>query len=234
MATASLATIRAITFDMYGTLLDLEASFGEGLRRFLKVAGSGRDVADVVQLWEAAYLRESMVDTMLGRGRTLFERIRRDCLSRIFSRLGVEHTGDDIESLLTTCARVTLYSDVRHGLLSLKGKITLAVLSNGDLDSLERAVSGLSIPVDQIISAEQAGAYKPHSVVYRTAAEHLNLPPNQILHVAAHPWDIRGAKAFGMLGAYINRDNVPFGESTLQADLEVSKLTDLACHLGVA
>ena len=45
-----------------------------------------------------------MVDTMLGRGRTLFERIRRDCLSQILFRLGVKHTCDDIESLLTTSA----------------------------------------------------------------------------------------------------------------------------------
>jgi 2-haloacid dehalogenase len=231
MATEALTNVRAVTFDMYGTLLDLEASFGEGLGRFLRAAGSDRDVSDVVQLWEATYLRESMVDSMLGRGRTLFERIRRNSLSRILAKLGVAHTAAEIEDLLTTGARFTLYPDVQEGLLSLKGAVALAVLSNGDLGSLERTVSSLVIPVEHIVSAEQAGVYKPHSVVYRTAAEHLNLPPSRILHVAAHPWDIRGAKAFGMLGAYVNRENVPFGYSTLQADLEISNLTGLAAHL---
>ena len=107
----------------------------------------------------------------------------------------------------------SLFPDVLEGMLALKGKLTLALLSNGDLDSLEQAVSGLSIPVDSVVSAEQAGVYKPHSAVYRFAAEYLNLPPDQILHVAAHPWDVRGAKAFGLLGAYINREGIPYGEA---------------------
>ena len=51
--------------------------------------------------------------------------------------------------------------------------------------------------------------------------------------IAAHPWDIRGAKAAGLMGAYINRDSVPYGETAAPPDLEVSKLTELAARLGV-
>ena len=232
MASAALESVRAVTFDMYGTLLDLRASFSQGFSEFLTAKGASRDADEVVQLWEATYLRESMVDTMLGRGRTPFERIRRECLSQLLSRLGIAHTPDDVENLLTTNARVSLFHDVQEGLLALKGKFTLAVLSNGDLDSLQRAVSGLSIPVDRVISAEQAGVYKPHSAVYRYAIDSLNLQANQVLHVAAHPWDVRGAKATGLLGAYINRDNVPYSDSLPHPDLEVSKLTALASNLG--
>ena len=232
MTSAALGDVRAITLDMYGTLLDLETSFLHGISRFLKTKGSTREGRDVLQFWEATYLRESMVDTMLGRGRTLFEQIRRECLSQVFSSLGVSHDADDIERLLTTDAQVSLFPDVQEGLSALRDKYSLSVLSNGDLSSLERAVSGLSIPVHQVISAEQAGAYKPHSVVYRTAAEHLNLQPNQILHVAAHPWDIRGAKAFGFLGVYLNRHDIPFGDGSPQADLEIATLTELAGRLG--
>ncbi len=232
MTSAALGDVRAITLDMYGTLLDLETSFVQGFGRFLKAKGSSRDAAEVIQIWEAVYLRESMVDTMLGRGRTLFEKVRRVCLSQVFSGLGVSHNADDIERLLTTDAKVSLYPDVQEGVAALRDKFTLSVLSNGDLDSLERAVSGLSIPVHQVISAEQAGAYKPHSVVYRTAAERLNLQPSQILHVAAHPWDIRGAKAFGFLGVYLNRDNIPYGDGSPLADLEITTLTELAGLLG--
>ena len=234
MTLAALGNVRAITLDMYGTLLDLETSFAPGFGRFLEAKGSSRDAPDVIQIWEATYLRESMVDTMLGRGRTQFEVIRRQCLSQVFSSLGVSHTVDDIEKLLTTDAQVSLYPDVQDGLSALRDKYNLSILSNGDLNSLERAVSGLSIPVHQAISAEQAGAYKPHSVVYRTAAEHLNFQPNQILHVAAHPWDIRGAKAFGFLGVYLNRDNIPYGDGSPSADLEITTLTELAGRLGAA
>ena len=233
MAPAALENVRAITFDMYGTVLDLQASFVHGFGEFLKTHNSARDPAEMVRLWEATYLRESMVDTMIGRGRTPFERIRRDCLGQVFSTLGIANTLDDVEKLLTTNSRVSLFPDVLEGMLALKGKLTLVVLSNGDLDSLERAVSGLSIPVDSVISAEQAGVYKPHAAVYRFAAEHLNLPPNQILHVAAHPWDVRGAKASGLLGAYVNRESVPYRETAATPELEVSKLTQLAARLGI-
>ena len=234
MTSTALGNVRAIMLDMYGTLLDLETSFAPGFGRFLKAKGSSRDAAEVIQIWEATYLHESMVDTMLGRGRTPFEQIRRECLGQVFSHLAVPHTSGDIERLLTTEANVSLFPDVQEGLSALRDKYGLSVLSNGDLGSLERAVSGLSIPVHQVISAEQAGAYKPHSVVYRTAAEHLNLQPNQILHVAAHPWDIRGAKAFGFLGIYLNRDNIPYGDGSPSADLEITTLTELAGRLGTS
>ncbi|PKB71725.1 MAG: haloacid dehalogenase, type II [SAR202 cluster bacterium Io17-Chloro-G6] len=233
MTSAALGDIRAITLDMYGTLLDLETGFAQGFGRFLKSKGSSRHAAEVIQIWEAVYLRESMVDTMLGRGRTLFEKVRRECLSQVFSSLHVDHKPEDIERLLTTDAQVSLFPDVQEGVSALREKFTVSVLSNGDLDSLDRAISGLSIPVHKVISAEQAGAYKPHSVVYRTATEQLNLQPSQILHVAAHTWDIRGAKAFGFMGAYLNRDNIPYGGGFPQADLEITTLTELAEILGV-
>ena len=73
MISAAFGEIRAITLDMYGTLLDLEPSFVQGFGSFLKEKGTSRDAAEVIQIWEAVYLRESMVDTMLGRGRTLFD-----------------------------------------------------------------------------------------------------------------------------------------------------------------
>lgn len=232
MTLPALGDVRAITLDMYGTLLDLETSFVQGFGRFLKAKGSSRDASEVIQIWETVYLRESMVDTMLGRGRTPFEKVRLACLSQVFSSLGLDHNTSDIERLLTTEAQLSLYPDVQGGVSALRDKYTLSVLSNGDLDSLERAVAGLSIPVHQVISAEQAGAYKPHSVVYRTAAERLNLQPNQILHVAAHPWDIRGAKAFGFLGVYLNRENIPYGDAEPSADLEITTLNELAGRLG--
>ena len=228
----SLESVQAITFDMYGTLLDLDASYSDSIGRFTESKGYAGDVAGVIAAWEAAYLHESMVDTLLDQGRTPFERVRRVCLGKVLSSLKVPYTPDDVENVLTTQSKVTLFSDVIEGLSALRDRFTLAVLSNGDLKPLERAVSGLNIPVPRVISAEQAGSYKPHPSVYRTAVEALGLPADQILHVASHPWDIRGAKTFGMLGAYINRLGVPYGESSPQADLEVPALIGLASKLS--
>ena len=229
-----LGPVRAITFDMYGTLLDLVASFASGFDEFLKAKGYPGSANDVVQAWETTYLHESNVDSLLGGPRTPFEVVRRVTLSQLFHKLKIAHTKDDIEQLVTTKATPTLFPDVKEHLtrLQAQGKYQMSVLSNGDLESLDRAVSGLGIPVDRAISAEQAGYYKPHSGVYQHAIKELGLPGEQVLHVAAHAWDIRGARAAGMAGAYINRYDIPYVDADgSQADLEVPGLAELADRL---
>ncbi|MBT99616.1 MAG: hypothetical protein CL902_13490 [Dehalococcoidia bacterium] len=179
-----------------------------------------------------AYLHESNVDSLLGRPRTPFEVVRRLTLSQLFFKLKISHSKDDIENLVASKATPTLFPDVKEPLTRLRGKYQMAVLSNGDLKSLDGAVNGLGIPVDRAISAEQAGFYKPHSGVYQHALKELGLPGEQVLHVAAHAWDIRGARAAGMAGAYINRYDIPYVDADgSQADLEVSGLEELANRL---
>jgi 2-haloacid dehalogenase len=227
-----LEPIGAITFDMYGTLLDLVASFAAGFDGFLKSKNYQGSADEVVQAWEMAYLHESNVDTLLGRPRTPFEIVRRLALSQLFFKLKIDHTKDDIEELVTTKATPTLFSDVKENMTRLKSQYQMVVLSNGDLDSLERAISGLGIPVDCAISAEQAGFYKPHTGVYRYAISEIGLRGEQVLHVAAHAWDVRGARAAGMAGAYINRYAIPYVDADgSKADLEVSDLAGLADRL---
>jgi 2-haloacid dehalogenase len=229
-----LGPVRAITFDMYGTLLDLVASFASGFDEFLKSKGYAGSADDVIQAWETTYLHESNVDSLLNRPRTPFEVVRRVTLSQLFHKLKISHTEDDIEQLVTTKATPTLFPDVKEHLARLQtlGKYRVWVLSNGDLASLDRAVSALGIPVDGAISAEQAGYYKPHAGVYQHAIKELGLPGEQILHVAAHAWDIRGARAAGMAGAYINRYGIPYVDADgSQADLEVPGLAELADQL---
>lgn len=224
-----LEPISAITFDMYGTLLDLVASFASGFEDFLKSRNYPGGADEVVQAWETAYLHESNVDSLLGRPRTPFEIVRRITLSQLFFKLKIQHTQDDIEELITIKATPALFPDVKEHLTRLQGKFQMAVLSNGDLESLNRAINGLGIPVDRAISAEQAGYYKPHAGVYQHAVKELGLPGAQVLHVAAHAWDVRGARAAGMAGAYINRYDIPYVDvDGSKADVEVSSLKGLA------
>ncbi len=235
MQTSPLESVRAITFDMYGTLLDLEASFASGFAEFLNAKGHPGGAGEVVRAWESAYLHESNVDSLLGGPRTPFEVVRRVSLSQLFFKLKIDHTKDDIERLVTTMATPALFPDVKENLARLRGRYRMSVLSNGDLESLDRAVSGLGIPVDRAISAEQAGHYKPHAGVYQHAIKELGLPAGQVLHVAAHAWDIRGARAAGMTGAYINRHGIPYiAADGSQAELEVPGLKELADRLTAA
>ena len=225
--------VRAITFDLYGTLLDLEATFAPGFDSFLKERDFPADAAEVVRTWEWAYLHEGMVDTFLGGPRTPFEQLRRTTLSQEFTRMGVKHSREDIEDLLTARATPTLFPDVVEALSAMRGRYTLSVLSNGDLVMLERIVSNLGIPVDRTISVEQADCYKPDLRVYRRAAELLLLNAGEILHVAAHAWDIRAAQVAGMRGAYVDRHRIPFAPFTDQRpDLVTANLPELASILS--
>ncbi len=228
-----LEPVRAITLDMYGTLLDLEASFAPGFAEFLKAKRYPGNASEVVQAWEAAYLHESNVDSLMGRPRTPFEVVRRLTLGQLFFKLKIEHSKDDIERLVTSKATPTLFHVGKENLTRLKSKYTMSVLSNGDLESLDRTVGGLGIPVDQANSAEQAGYYKPHAGVYQHAIKELGLPGEQVLHVAAHAWDIRRARAAGMAGAYINRYDIPYVDADgSKPDLEVPGLAELADWLA--
>ena len=235
MQKLSLAPVRAITFDMYGTLLDLVARFASGFDEFLKAKGYPGSADDVIQVWETTDLHESNVDSLLNRPRSPFEVVRRVTLSQLFHKLKISHTKNDIEQLVTTKATPTLFPDVKEQLVRLQslGKFRMPVLSNGDLASLGRAVTGLGIPVDDAISAEQAGYYKPHAGVYQHVIKELGLPGDQIFHVAAHAWDIRGARPAGMAGAYINRYDIPYVDGS-QADLEVPGLAEQADQMTQA
>ena len=227
------SAVRAITFDLYGTLLDLEATFAPAFDSFLRERNAAVDAAELVRTWEWAYLHEGMVDTFLGGPRTPFEQLRRTTLSQVFARVGIEHSREDIEELLAVRATPTLFPDVAESLTSLRGRYTLSVLSNGDLAVLERIVSTLGIPVHRTISVEQADCYKPDLRVYHRAAELLEAETGGILHVAAHAWDIRAAQAAGMRGAYVDRHNIPFAPYTDDSpDLETATLPELAAILS--
>ena len=233
MAPFDSSQIRTITFDLYGTLLDLEATFAPAFAGFLQERGADLDSADLVRTWEWAYLHEGMVDTFLGGPRTPFEQLRRTTLSQVFARLGIEHNRDDIEDLLGNRVTPTLFPDVVESLTAMRDRYTLSVLSNGDLSVLERIVSTLNIPVHRTISVEQAGCYKPDLRVYRRASELLSTSAGEILHVAAHAWDIRAAQAAGMRGAYIDRHAIPFAPFTDECpDIETATLPELASILA--
>ena len=233
MSPFSTAAIRAVTFDLYGTLLDLEATFAPAFDGFLRARGVAADAAELVRTWEWAYLHEGMVDTFLGGPRTSFKQLRRTTLSQVFTRIGIEHSRDDIEELLTAQVTPTLFPDVLESLAAMRERYTLSVLSNGDLAVLERIVATLGIPVHRTISVEQAGCYKPDLRVYRKAAELLSADSREILHVAAHAWDIRAAKVSGMRGAYVDRHGIPYAPFTEErADIETANLPELAAILA--
>ena len=132
-----LGPVRAITFDMYGTLLDLVAGFGAGLEEFLEGRTYSGGADDVIQAWEATYLHESNVDSLLGSSRTPFEVVHRVTLSQLFHKLNMLHTKGGIEQLVATKATSILFPDLKEHLTWIQslGKYEMSVLSNRDRDT---------------------------------------------------------------------------------------------------
>ena len=170
--------VRALTFDMYGTLLDLPTTFYQCLRRIPERKGGTAPARPICKtLWEREYLMESMVDTLIGGGRTPFEQVRRATLHQLLSRYGVEHTPDDIEKVLGR-ATPTLYPDVIDGMNKLRERLHPWPSSpTATCPRWSGWSRGLGIPAHRTLSAEQAGCYKPDPRVYRYGAKALGLEP---------------------------------------------------------
>ena len=127
----------------------------------------------------------------------------------------------------------TPYQDVLDGLKRLKGTYRLVALSNGEPRFLQHLVERrVEFEFDRIISVEEAGIFKPHPSVYRAAARLLGAEHHEILMVAAHSFDVMGARAVGFRGAYVNRYRLPFEDTTQYApDMVVDDFRQLARQL---
>ena len=119
----------------------------------------------------------------------------------------------------------------RAGWSGLGERYRLVALSNGDQHLVDHLTShGLEAEFDQCLTVDRVGRFKPHPSVYRMAAAELRCEPGDILMVAAHAFDILGARACGYRGAYVNRYGLPYEDSSLLPDLEVRDFEELGRH----
>jgi 2-haloacid dehalogenase len=114
----------------------------------------------------------------------------------------------------------------------------LATLSNGGFALLTRLVKAAGLPFDCVVSAELARSYKPDPAVYLTLARLLDVEPHEVLLVAAHTWDIEGARNAGLRTAFLYRpaEKGPHeaADRDADADLSVASFTELAERLDPA
>jgi 2-haloacid dehalogenase len=133
--------------------------------------------------------------------------------------------------------RLKPWPDAVGGLTRLKKKFVIAPLSNGNVALLTNMAKHAGLPWDCILGAEVARHYKPDKEAYLTAAELLDLPPSEIMMVAAHQRDLAAADALGFKTAFVPRPKEgPNGEKTLTPDprwdVVASDFNALAGRLG--
>ena len=222
--------VTTLTFDVFGTVLDLTGSLEGPTGEFLKELGSDLTGEEFYPQWRARQRIEQYQDSMLMLGHSGYLETCRRALVYALRANDIGFDPDHVRDFMSVWQDLSPYPDSLEGLQRLADKYRLVALSNGEPDYLSHLVRNrIEFDFDEIISVEEAGAFKPHPGVYRAAARILNAEPGEIMMVAAHSFDIMGARVSGYRGAYVNRYELPY-EDTEQylPDLVVSDFNELA------
>ncbi len=226
----SIDDVNTLTFDIFGTVLDLAGSLEAPTGRFLASLGSELTGAKFYPQWRARQRIEQYQDSLMMLGHSGYRETCRRSLVYTLRANGIEFADEQVLGFMEVWEGLCAYSDAEEGLSRLSTKFRLVALSNGEPDYLARlAQKRIDVEFDRIISVDEVGAFKPHPSVYRHAANVLQTEPRLIMMVAAHSFDIMGAVACGYRGAFVNRYGLPYEETTLYTpDLVVDDFNELA------
>ena len=234
MRNQPLDTVTTLAFDVFGTILDLTGSLEGPAGELLAELGSDVSGAEFYPQWRARQRVEQFQDSLLMLGHGGYLETCRRALAYALRANGIEFAPERIAQFMDVWHDLSPYPDAVEGLERLSRKYRLVALSNGEPDFLDHLANNqIRFEFDEIISVEEAGFFKPHPAVYRTAARILDADPSEIMMVAAHSFDIMGARACGFRGAYVNRYALPHEDSERYApDIVVGDFIELAAALG--
>lgn len=222
--------VRALVFDVFGTLLDWRTGIAETFRE-CAVPGEADVLTDA---WRARYRPILTEVNEHRRPWGDFDELHRATLDDLLAEQGLALPDDVRDRLVAGWHRLPPWPDVRAGLDELRRTHITSTLSNGHVALLVDLARHADLRFDCVLSAELSRAYKPAPAAYLTAANLLGVDPGELMLVAAHPWDLDGARGAGLRTAYVARP-LEYGPGSAphpqpQADLSVSDLPELA-HL---
>ncbi len=220
---------KVLTFDLFGTVLDLGSSLVPYIRQSLDVRNVDSVTAD--DFWEQWRYRqriEQYQDTMMMLGHSGYLETVRRALNYTLRQNGIHTTSDTVDEFMHGWRYLSAFPEVLPALARLQSQFKLVVLSNGDPDFLDYLVKDRVMwDFDDVISVTNFGAFKPHPVVYRGAAGKLGLEVRECLMVSANSFDVMGARGCGFRGAFVNRYNLPYEDTSYQPDVTVRDFTGL-------
>ena len=238
--TNNLSTVKALTFDVFGTVVDWRSSVIRECAELGRREGIIADWASFADKWRGGYA-PAMDQVRKGElSWKSIDELHRMVLERLLDEFNItELTEDEKVHLNKAWHRLTPWPDSVEGFLRLKEKYIVATLSNGNISLLVNMAKYSGLPWDCILSSELAKHYKPDKEVYLTAASLLDLDPEQIMMCAAHRDDLEAASALGLKTAYVSRplEFGPEGKTDEIEDMPFDIITrdilDLAQKLGV-
>jgi len=234
------ASIRALTFDVFGTVVDWRGSIARDLGEFFgrRTPRIERDWAKVADAWRGKYQPAMERVRGGGRGFVKLDVLHLENLREVLAEFSIAGLSEeDIGHINRVWHRLDPWPDSVVGMTRLKRRYALASLSNGNVSLIVTMAKRAGIPWDTVLGAETARAYKPQPEAYLRAAEMLCLAPAQCLMVAAHNADLHAAAKCGFRTAFIRRPlEIPGKTHDLAADpgidLDCADMNDLAAKLG--
>ena len=238
--TTALQQVKALSFDVFGTVVDWRASIAREAGTLGRELGIEADWAAFADAWRAGY-HPAMDDVRSGRlPWTNIDGLHRRILERILTESGLTMLSEaQIDHLNRAWHRLAPWPDAVRGLKRLKKRYLITTLSNGNISLLANMAKHAGLPWDCVLSAELFHHYKPDPEAYLGAAAMLGLAPHEVMMVAAHKDDLRAARKAGLRAAFVKRP-LEYGDRVKRDlkpekdfDVNAADFIDLALKLGL-
>jgi 2-haloacid dehalogenase len=217
--------MKALCFDVIGTVVDWRGTILREIKRLGKEKGVEGDWNVFAWRWAAYYSQSESFNTeadlRLG-GRVLLQEY---CLSD-------KMTQAEVDAFSRLWTQLRPWPDADRGLNRLRKKYKVATLSNCSRALLIALSRNVGLVWDVVLSAEVVKVKKPNPAVYRMAARSLGLPPEQIMMVAAHLYDVRAAQKLGFHTAFVQRGDDGPPTKNDKFSVVVDNFEQLAKHVN--
>jgi 2-haloacid dehalogenase len=229
--------VKALFFDVFGTLVDWRSGVAAAAQALLESKGIVLDWSAFAGAWRDQY-QPAMQAVRSGKiPYTKLDVLHRRTLQTILPQFGIEHLEQiELDRLTLAWHQLDAWPDVQAGLARLRRRYWIAPVSNGNTALMCDLARRNDLRWDAILGADYARAYKPMNEVYLAAADAFNLDPGQCLMCAAHGSDLQAAAANGLRTAYISRpqERPGFGDQapSISVDVSAASVLELAAQLG--
>ena len=213
--------IKAIIFDAYGTLFDVNSA---AERCKDKIGDKWEGFANY---WRTTQLEYTWLRSLMKKHKNFWE-ITEDSLDKSMRVFDIDKSMKN--ELLDLYKNLSPYPEVKTVLENLKKKdFKLAILSNGTPALLNELVSSnnLNNLFDDLFSIEEVKVYKPDKKVYEIPIKKYNVVASEISFLSANTWDVSGGGNYGYNSIWVNRDNSEFDKLDFQPKNEITNLTQL-------
>ncbi|MGY3482493.1 2-haloacid dehalogenase [Bradyrhizobium sp. USDA 4011] len=237
---SDLSGVKALVFDVFGTVVDWRTSLINDFTKWGETRGIKADWTALVDGWRAVYAA-SMDEVRKNpqNGYVILDVLHRRSLEKLVAQFDIKGlTEADLHHLTLGWHRLHGWLDSVAGLTRLKTKYIISPLSNGNVALLTNMAKFAGLPWDLVMSAELFEHYKPDPETYLGAAKLLCLPPEQVMMVAAHNYDLKHAQKHGLKTAFVARpteygplQKVDF-EATGAWDIVAKDFGEIATRMG--